>query len=176
MEKLKLNTSWRRFWSLLVALLLTLIILNIWIGRGPMKLYEHRTITGEIKKVWSIATDVNRWPEWDPHEETGKIYGPFEVGTRAHSKPRGGPAADWVLTEVTKFQSWSLLNKMFIGTLEVHNRYTQLHNDKVKCEKEMLVSGWILRALFKLHFEAETRKDMQATWIALEREISLQEK
>ena len=61
---------------------------------------------------------------------------------------------------------------MWIGTLRVNNRYTQLADGRVLCEKHMQVSGWILIALFKLHFEAATRKDMQATWIALEKRLA----
>lgn len=137
-----------------------------------MKLYEQRIISGNIDDVWHVATDVNRWPEWDPHEEAGEIYGPFTVGTKAYSKPRGGPGAHWILTEVREEQSWSLINKMRIGTLEVENRYSVLADNQVKCEKTMQVSGWILVGLFKLHFEAETRKDMHTTWLALEKELS----
>lgn len=139
-----------------------------------MELYEHRTISGDLQDVWRVATDVDHWAEWDPHEEAGEIFGPFEEGTRAYSKPRGGPAAHWVLTEVTENRSWSLLNKMRIGTLRVENRYTPQPDGKVLCEKTMQVSGWVLVALFKLHFEAETRKDMQATWVALEERLATQ--
>jgi hypothetical protein len=159
-----------------IALLLTI---GGFVGKRaqgqPMELYERRIISGNIDEVWRIATDVNRWPEWDPHEEAGEIYGPFEEGTRAYSKPRGGPGANWTLTEVTENQSWSLINPMRIGTLEVENRYTSLPDGQVLCEKTMQVSGWVLVALFKLHFEAATRKDMQATWGALEERLARQE-
>ncbi len=136
-----------------------------------MKLHEERIISGGIADVWRVATDVARWPEWDPHEEAGEIYGAFVPGTKAYSKPRGGPAAHWVLTQVQHEQSWSLTNKMLIGTLEVENRYEALPGNRVRCEKTMYVKGWILRGLFKLHFEAATRKDMQATWEALQARI-----
>ena len=156
-----------------------LTIATVLSGEGghvtPMELYEQRMISGNIEDVWRVATDVKRWPEWDPHEEAGEIYGPFEKGTHAYSKPRGGPGANWTLTEVTINRSWSLINPMRIGTLEVENRYTPLPDGKVMCEKTMQVSGWILKALFKVHFEVETRKDMQATWIALEKRIADQE-
>lgn len=146
------------------------VLQNIY--RQPMDLYEKRIISGGIEEVWRVATDVNRWPEWDPHEEAGEIYGPFIEGTSAYSKPRGGPGAHWTLTEVTENQSWSLINPMWIGTLRVENRYTQLPEGRVLCEKHMQVSGWALVALFKLHFEAATRKDMQATWAALEKRLA----
>ena len=38
-----------------------------------MKIYEERTIAGDISDVWRIATDVAKWPDWDPHEEAGEI-------------------------------------------------------------------------------------------------------
>lgn len=141
---------------------------------NPMEVYEQRVISGNIEGVWRIATDVNSWPEWDPHEEAGEIFGPFKEGTHAYSKPRGGPGANWTLTEVTENQSWSLINPMRIGTLKVENRYTSLPDSQVLCEKTMQVSGWVLVSLFKLHFEAETRKDMQATWVALEERLTNQ--
>lgn len=156
----------------IVALLIVTAVFVQNVYRQPMDLYEQRIITGEINDVWRVATDVNRWPEWDPHEEAGEIFGPFLAGTNAYSKPRGGPGAHWTLTEVTDNESWSLVNPMRIGTLRVDNRYTQLSDGRVLCEKRMQVSGWILVALFKLHFEAATRKDMQATWVALEKRLA----
>lgn len=134
-----------------------------------MELREERVISGDLADVWRVATDVVRWPEWDPHEEAGEIYGAFCAGTKAYSKPRGGPAARWELTEVTPESSWSLVNRMLIGTLEVQNRYSRLPENRVLCEKRMRVSGWVLRLLFRLHYAKVTRSDMQATWVALER-------
>ena len=176
MERTTRNLRRRTVWlcGLATLLLATLLIMGYIPGGKTMRLYEHTTINGNIEDVWRMATDVNSWADWDPHEEAGEIYGPFAAGTKAYSKPRGGPAAHWTLTEVTELQSWSLINKMPIGTLEVENRYTQLPGGKVKCEKTMQVSGMILKTLFKLHFEAETRKDMHATWKALERTLSTQ--
>ncbi len=142
----------------------------------PMELYERKIISGSLNDVWRIATDVDHWAEWDPHEEAGEIYGPFEKGTRAYSKPLGGPGAHWVLTEVTENKSWALLNKMPIGALRVENRYTNQADGQVLCEKTMVVSGWLLKLLFKLHFESETRKDMQATWVALEERVAVEGK
>lgn len=141
-----------------------------------MELYERKVISGNLEDVWRVATDVDRWPEWDPHEEAGEIYGPFKKGTRAYSKPRGGPGANWILTEVAENRSWSLINKMRIGTLEVENRYTPQPDGQVLCEKTMQVSGWLLVTLFKLHFETVTRRDMHETWVALEERLAIERK
>jgi hypothetical protein len=125
--------------------------------REHLEIYEQRVISGRIEDVWRVTTDVNRWPELDPHEEAGRISGPFIKGTNAYSKPRGGPGAYWTLTEVTENRSWALINPMRIGTLRVENRYTPLPDGRVLCEKHMQVTGWVMIVLFKLHFEAATR-------------------
>lgn len=158
--------------TIVVSVMAVIAVSTYGAFRQPMELYEQRIISGDINDIWHVATDVARWPEWDPHEEAGEIYGPFAVGTKAFSKPRGGPSANWQLTEVTVGKSWALINPMPIGTLRVQNLYSQTDDGKVLCEKTMQVSGWVLVALFKLHFATKTREDMQATWIALENRVA----
>lgn len=138
-----------------------------------LKIYGERIINGDIDTVWRISTDVNNWPKWDPHEESAELHGPFTVGTKGESQPRGGPKAKWILTKVEDKKLWSLINKMAVGTLNVENRYEALANNKVRCERIMIVSG-LLIPLFWLYFAKLVKKDMQATWQALEKEISKQ--
>jgi hypothetical protein len=138
-----------------------------------MIIHGEKIINGSLENVWNISTDVNNWPSWDPHEEAAHINGEFKVGTTGTSKPRGGPAAKWILTKVEVNKVWSLINKMPIGTLKVENIYTELPENKVKCERIIIISG-LLVILFWLHFRKETLKDMQATWVALEEEIKKQ--
>jgi hypothetical protein len=47
-----------------------------------MKIYGERIIAGDINIVWKIATDVNNWSNWDPHEESAELQGSFMVGTK----------------------------------------------------------------------------------------------
>jgi hypothetical protein len=140
-----------------------------------MIIHEERIIAGDIDSVWKIATDVNAWPTWDPHEESAELEGPFAVGTQGSSKPRGGPAARWVLTKVENKKCWSLLNTMPVGTLDIENRYESLPGNTVRCQKTMVVSG-LLVPLFWIHFARLVRKDMQATWEALESEVAKQQR
>lgn len=136
-----------------------------------MILKEEQIIRGTLEAIWDVATDVDCWPTWDPHEESAKLHGPFVEGTKGDSKPRGGPVAHWVLTKVEPIKHWSLINKMPFGTLQVENRYEALPDNKVRCEKTMIVSGPLV-ILFWLHFAKVTRADMHATWEALEREVA----
>lgn len=138
-----------------------------------MKIYGEKIIKGDIDSVWKIATDVNAWSSWDPHELAAELHGPFVVGTKGSSQPKGGPAAQWVLTRVEDKKFWSLLNKMPVGTLDVENRYEALPEHKVRCERTMIVSG-LLVPLFWIYFAKLVKKDMQATWEALEKEVAKQ--
>ncbi len=138
-----------------------------------MILNETRIISGRLDDIWNISTDVDNWTTWDPHEEKAKLHGPFVVGTKGYSKPRGGPDAHWVITDVQPRTKWALLNKMPIGSLAVTNTFEAMQDGKVKCGKEMVVSGLILNLLFKLHFAKATRKDMHDTWHALETQAKL---
>jgi hypothetical protein len=141
------------------------------VGLARLRIHEERVINGDVDTVWRIATDVNAWSSWDPHEEAAEIHGVFAVGTSGTSKPRGGPAARWTLTKVEDKKAWALKNKMLIGTIEKEIRYEPLPGGKIRCEDTMFVSG-PLRLLFWLRFEKMTRADMQATWAQLEREVA----
>src|SRR5438105_3924298 len=77
-------------------------------GRLSMYTIEAETvISGELAAVWRVATDVANWPSWDPHEQAARLDGPFAAGTTGWSKPNGGPATEWTITEVIPQQSWS---------------------------------------------------------------------
>ena len=134
-----------------------------------MILNEMQVINGALDRIWRIAVDVDNWTAWDPHEKKSEIYGPFAVGTKGYSKPRGGPEAHWIITDVEFQKQWSLLNKMPIGSLAVTNSYEKLAGEKVRCGKKMVVSGLILNLLFWIHFAKVTRRDMHETWEALEK-------
>lgn len=138
-----------------------------------MKIYGERIIEWNLDTIWDISTDVDNWPNWDPHEESAKLYGPFEVWTNGVSQPRGGPVAKWTITTIEKKKTWSLINKMPVGTLRVTNNYEVLPNNKVHCERIMIVSGFLV-PLFWLYFAKLVREDMQSTWIALEKEAKKQ--
>jgi hypothetical protein len=64
---------------------------------------------------------------------------------------------------------------MPVGTLDVENRYEVLPNNKVRCERTMIVSG-LLVPLFWIYFAKLVKEDMQATWQALEKEVAKQSK
>src|SRR5215510_10708906 len=76
-------------------------------GTAMYTISEQATILADIDAVWSVVTDVDAWPGWDPHEQQARLDGPFQAGTTGWSKPNGGPAATWTITEVVPGHRWS---------------------------------------------------------------------
>ena len=40
---------------------------------------EDAVVHGDIAAIWRVATDVDAWPSWDPHEEKARLDGPFHL-------------------------------------------------------------------------------------------------
>ena len=136
-----------------------------------MKIAAETIIKGDINTVWAVVTDVNNWPAWDPHELAARLDGPFAAGTKGWSKPRGGPATDWIITNVVDHQLWASECPMPGGKLAGENTFESLGDGRIRCTKAMWVSGPLV-PLFWLYFGRLIRRDMFATWTALEREVA----
>lgn len=132
---------------------------------------EHVTISGDLAAVWAAATDVGNWSAWDPHEQDARLDGPFMVGARGWSKPRGGLGATWVLTEVDAQHRWASECGLPGGKLAGENVFEPVGNGEVRCTKAVRVSGSLV-PLFRLYFGPRMRRDMRETFVALQREAA----
>lgn len=112
------------------------------------RISAQRTIGGDPAAIWRLITDVGNWPNWAPHEQAARLDGEFTVGATGWSKPRGGPASTWTITEVADQRSWA---------------------------SECRLPGGKLRGrsvpLFRLRFGKRIRADLDRTFAALETEI-----
>ena len=129
-------------------------------------------IDGDLDAVWAIATDVDRWASWDPHEQEARIDGAFAAGTTGWSKPRGGPGTIWTLTAVTHGRSWTSTCGLPGGGLSGENTFEPLPDGRIRCTRTVRVTG-PLTPLFRLWFGPRIRRDMFVTWAALERTATL---
>ena len=129
---------------------------------------EQATITGDISEIWRVATDVARWPEWDPHEQQARIDGPFEAGTAGWVKPKGAPAGGFTITEVVPQRSWRTQARIPFGKLLGENIFETLDDGRVRVAKRMEVHGPFV-PIFRLIWERGVRRDMQQTFAALQR-------
>jgi len=64
------------------------------------------TVDGRAEALWGVWTDVERWAEWDPHEEEAHIHGRFETGATGFSKPRGAPPGEFTVVEAREPLRW----------------------------------------------------------------------
>ena len=126
-------------------------------------------ITADPHAAWAVATDVNGWAAWDPHEEQARLDGPFQVGATGWSKPRGGPATSWRVTEVVAQRRWASACPLPGGRLAGVTTFEPVGGGRVRCVKTVSVSGPLV-PLFRLYFGRRIRRDMARTFAALERE------
>jgi hypothetical protein len=128
-------------------------------------------ISAGIETVWEIVTDVAGWPAWDPHEEAARLDGEFAVGARGWSKPHGGPATEWRITEVVPLERWASECGLPGGRLRGRSEFEPLPGGRVRCSKTVWVSGPLV-PLFRLCFGRRIRRDLGLTFAALEGEAA----
>ncbi len=121
--------------------------------------------------MWRIVTDVRGWPNWDPHEQAARLDGEFVAGTVGWSKPRGGPATHWTITEVVERRRWASECSLPGGKLTGGNEFTDLGDGTVRCAKTVEVYGPLV-PLFRLWFGRRIRADLLRTFAALETEAA----
>jgi uncharacterized protein YndB with AHSA1/START domain len=46
-------------------------------------------IKAPAQRIWSLLTEIDRWPGWNPAVKSAKLNGAFEVGTTFNWKSRG---------------------------------------------------------------------------------------
>jgi hypothetical protein len=131
------------------------------------EIHEETVIKGDLPAVWAMVTDVGNWPSWDPHEEAARLDGAFEAGGTGWSKPRGGPATDWTITEVVPMRRWASECGLPGGRITGVNTFSAAGDGQVRCTKTVRVTGPLV-PLFRFYFGRRMREDMHRTWAALE--------
>ena len=66
-----------------------------------------RKTTATKERVWALWTDVPNWSVWDKEVEYSELFGQFQIGTKGILKATGGPKTKFLMTECTKFKSFT---------------------------------------------------------------------
>ena len=128
-------------------------------------------IDGTPEEAWAVQIDVAGWPSWNSHELAARLDGPFVPGTSGWTKPRGGPGAPWVLTEVDPPHAWSSRSPLPGGALTGRRQFTATAEGRLRCAAEMSATG-PLELLFRLWFGRRIRADLHTGFAELEAEIA----
>jgi hypothetical protein len=132
---------------------------------------ERAVITADAATAWNVSTDVDNWASWDPHEQAARLDGPFVAGATGWSKPRGGPATDWTVTEVTEHRRWASRCALPGGALAGENTFEPIGTSRLRCTRTVRVSGPLV-VLFRVFFGPRMRRDMRRSFAALEYEVA----
>lgn len=63
---------------------------------APVVTRDEILVRTHIERIWSIQTDVVRWPEWQPDIERAQAEGPLAVGVTFHWRTFGMDIASTV--------------------------------------------------------------------------------
>ncbi|MFT4297068.1 MAG: SRPBCC family protein [Micropruina sp.] len=128
-----------------------------------------QTLDAPVEKVWSVWSDPDSFPRWDPREEHTELTGPFAVGSTIRSKQRGIPQAEMVLTGVTPGERWTISSPLPGGRLTIDHVLIAEAAGRTSVTKAYEVTG-PMGLLFRCYFGPIVRKAMPDTFRALEAE------
>lgn len=98
-------------------------------------------IQGTAQQVWDIWSDVSKWSTWDTGVASSQLNGPFVEGAEGELKPKSGPSARWILSEVKPNEAFTNKARLPLGTLEFSHQLTPLPHDRVRVTHSIQISG-----------------------------------
>ncbi len=77
-----------------------------------MKFEESIQVASPPEKVFSVYSEVSKWPEWDEDVVSASLEGEFQRGATGKLKPKGAPTSKIKLIEVTPNKSFTVECKL----------------------------------------------------------------
>lgn len=90
-----------------------------------------------VRRLWS---DVEGWRRWDEEVEWSRLNGPFEAGIRGELKPKGGPRASFVTTEVLQGHSFANRLRLPLASVEFFHEMEPI-DEGTSIVHEVRISG-----------------------------------
>jgi uncharacterized protein YndB with AHSA1/START domain len=133
-----------------------------------MHLFEcEATLEACPSAVWSVWTDVARWPEWDVSKEITRLDGPFEPGASGWAKQRGNLGGPFTITAVEPGRRWVSECPMLLGKVVFDHVLEPVGTGGVRVVKRVEAEGGIA-PLARL-FVPKMRQDIAESLAALGR-------
>lgn len=99
------------------------------------------TAKASPETVWELWSNVDGWKEWDPAVEWSSIGGPFAEGTRCELKPKGGPKAKAVLTDVRPGEGFSDRTRLPLANLGFSHEVERVGEGTTRITHRIEISG-----------------------------------
>jgi hypothetical protein len=136
-----------------------------------MYLFEcEATFEADLAAVWTVWTDVARWPEWDVSKEIARLDGPFQPGVCGWAKQRGNLGGSFTITAVDTGRRWVTECPVPMGKVLFHHLLEPVAQGRVRVVKGVEVQGGF-GPLFRL-LAPKIRREIAESLAALERQLS----
>lgn len=130
-----------------------------------MYLFEcEATFEAEPDEVWTVWTDVARWPEWDVSKEIAQLDGPFEQGACGWAKQRGNLGGPFTITAVDAGRRWVTECPVPLGKVIFEHILEPVTGGRVRLVKRAEVDGgaWPLLRLLAPKMRRDTAQSLAA--------------
>lgn len=104
-------------------------------------------IKAPAQRIWSLLTEINRWPGWNPAVKSAKLNGAFEVGTTFNWKS-GGISIVSTLQEIQRTTKLVWTGKA-IGTRAIHVWSLKSTTTGVLVCTSESIDGWLVSLMRK---------------------------
>lgn len=115
---------------------------------------------------WAVWSDVDRWSEWDPHEERANLVTEFVTGGTGYAKPKGAPGGTFTLLEVVPGTRWVSTSGLPFGRLTGDHTIEPIDDQRCRVRIHTTATGlgaWIV----DIGWGRRMRRDADLTLAAL---------
>jgi hypothetical protein len=130
---------------------------------APVKCSKTITIEADIKTVWMVLTNIDKWATWQADITNPKLNGDLKAETTFDWRT-GGVKIHSTLHTVNPLSQFGWTGKTF-GMFAIHNWTLTEINDRTTVEVNESMEG-LLASLFKKSFNKNLEAGMQK-WLAL---------
>jgi hypothetical protein len=128
---------------------------------APAKCSKSIAIHGSSQQIWSVMTDINKWPQWQKDIRKARIKGELSADTKFDWKT-GGITIHSKLHTVAPFMHFGWTGKS-LGIYAIHNWSLRESGSNTIVNVEESMEG-ILVKLFRKTFNMKLEKGMLA-WL-----------
>jgi len=134
--------------------------------KAPVTCSKSILINASPERIWSVLTDINRWPEWQTDISSAILKSPVAPDIQFTWKS-GGVKINSTIHTIKPMQSFGWTGKT-MGIFAIHNWRLEQRNNQTEVIVNESMEG-LLAGIFKKSFNKNLAKGMQK-WLQLLKE------